>query len=235
MFHVKHTIVHTNVSRETLVIVEDALSKHRSRLEEYADKLLEWNKRVNLISRDINRGDLINHIHHSLMIMYSSAWVNKDLVIVDAGSGGGLPGIPLGIVSNNSIRLIDVVEKKMLACKDIIRGLKLSNIHTLHGNIAELSENDFVYVTKHAFKLADFVKITDRQNYKAAIFLKGDDYIHELAECTIPLSIEVIRLDHIHKEHFYKGKCIITLRKLNEKPGTPSPDFTYASIGSEAN
>jgi 16S rRNA (guanine527-N7)-methyltransferase len=235
MFHVKHTIVHANVSRETLAIVEDVMINHRSKLEEYADKLLEWNKRVNLISRDIDRNELIKHIHHSLMIMYSSAWVNSDVVIVDAGSGGGLPGIPLGIVSGNSVRLVDIVEKKMLACKDMIRGLKLSNVKTVHGTIAEISINDFIYVTKHAFKIADFINITDRQNYSAAIFLKGDDYIHELTECTIPLSIEIIQLDQLHDDKFYKGKCIVTLRKLNEKPGTSSTDSTFASIGTETN
>lgn len=235
MFHVKHAISSGIVSRETLDLVEDQIKNSRGQFGEYISKLLYWNKRVNLVSRDLSPDDLMLHVKHSLMIQYSSAWVNTGKYIVDAGSGGGLPGIPLAMISTNEIELIDVVEKKTMACKDIIRGLGLNNVKAKHRSIENRTElNTFMYVSKHAFKLSDFIRMTEGQTYTTAIFLKGDDYLTELSECQVPLTLEVIKLSDYHSDSFYTGKNVITLFNPYEKSRAEASDSSNASVKAEA-
>lgn len=216
MFHVKHKITQSNVSRETLELVESQKTLFSEQFERFASLILEWNKKINLVSRDIKKDELLNHIHHSLLIQYSKIWHSNYNRVIDAGSGGGLPGVPLSIVSNNEFLLVDIVEKKMLALNQILKALKLSNSNSFHQNISSLkvSQND-IYVSKHAFKLHDFFKLTGGQSYLGAIFLKGDGFFEELKSCEEPLDVEYISIDEIHRDQFYKGKYVISIKRLN--------------------
>ena len=231
MFHVKHSISSGIVSRETLDLVESQFDKNKGQFGEYISKLLYWNKRVNLVSRDLSPDDLRFHVKHSLMVQYSSSWINNGLKAFDAGSGGGLPGIPLAMVTSNEYELVDVVEKKMMVCRDIVRSLGLKNVRSRHRSIEENSEAEsFVYISKHAFKMSDFILLTEGQPYKAAIFLKGDDYLKELSECQVPLTLEVIKLSDYHSDAFYTGKNVITLFNPYEKSRTEASDSSDASV-----
>ncbi len=231
MFHVKHTISTGSVSRETLELVESQIAENRGLISEYISKLLYWNKRVNLVSRDLSVELIGKHVAHSLMIQYSSVWNNDASLIVDAGSGGGLPGIPLAMVSGNQFELVDIVEKKMMACKDIVRSIGVRNVKTKHSSIEQIVHSvPFLYVTKHAFKLNDFLQLTEGQNYSAAIFLKGDDYESELNECESSLMLEVIKLSDYHSDIFYAGKNVVTLFNPHEKPRTQASDSSDASV-----
>lgn len=235
MFHVKHTISSGIVSRETLGLVEAQFEEKRGQFDEYISKLLYWNKRVNLVSRDLSPDDLRIHVMHSLMIQYSSSWKGSGLHVVDAGSGGGLPGIPLSMTTTNVYELVDVVEKKIMACKDIVRGLGIKNVKAKHQSIEKIGgEAPYVYVSKHAFKLSDFVSLTEGQVYTSAIFLKGDDFLSELAECNSPLTLEVIKLSDYHRDAFYTGKNVITLFNPNEKSRAKASDSIDASVQTKA-
>ncbi len=231
MFHVKHKIIEGIVSRETLSRVEAQFEQNRGQIGEYISKLLYWNKRVNLVSRDLSPDDLRKHIYHSLMIQYSSLWENENLHFVDAGSGGGLPGIPLAMVSTNQFELVDVVEKKMMACRDIVRGLGLKNVKSKHQSISDVKKDrPFLFISKHAFKLFDFINLTKGQSYRAVIFLKGDDYMNEIKECETPLELEVIKLTDYHNDEFFVGKNVITLHNPHEKSRTQASDSSDAAI-----
>jgi len=231
MFHVKHTITEGIVSRETLSQVGAQFEQNKGQIGEYISKLLYWNKKVNLVSRDLSPDDLLKHVYHSLMIQYSSLWENECLHLVDAGSGGGLPGIPLAMVSTNQFELVDVVEKKMMACRDIVRGLGLKNVRSKHQSISQLDiHRSFLYVSKHAFKFTEFIRMTQGQSFKAAIFLKGDDYLNEIKECEIPLYLEIIKLSDYHSDEFYVGKNVITLHNPHEKSRTQASDSSDAAI-----
>ncbi|MDZ7691898.1 MAG: RsmG family class I SAM-dependent methyltransferase [Balneolaceae bacterium] len=107
-----HQITRQNVPRETFSRVDEFIEKNRDKLETYLDALFWWNNRVNLISRDVSRETAWEHIRHSLVI---SGFVNfKDAEhIVDAGTGGGLPGVPLAIAHpEKRYYLNDIVSKK---------------------------------------------------------------------------------------------------------------------------
>ncbi|HAC16084.1 MAG TPA: hypothetical protein DCE78_09095 [Bacteroidetes bacterium] len=216
MFHVKHRVTASNVSRETLELVENQKMLFNDQFELFTSVILQWNKKINLVSRDVSKSELLLHIHHSLMVQYAKLWDSGCNRVIDAGSGGGLPGVPLSIVSNNEILMVDVVEKKMLALNQIIKSLKIANSRSFHQNIESLSTTeDDLYVSKHAFKLSDFFELTKNQKYLGAIFLKGDGFIKELDLCEQALDVEYIVLDEIHKDPFYKGKYVLSIKRQN--------------------
>jgi 16S rRNA (guanine527-N7)-methyltransferase len=218
MFHVKHSVSEYIVPRETLNQVREIFGNRESQFSRFADELLFWNKKINLVSRDIEKETLLKHIEHSLCIMYAPGWANSGLRIVDAGSGGGLPGVPLAIASDNNYVLIDLVAKKMLAVGQMIKSLKLDNSKAVQEDLQDttLNEKDIV-ISKHAFKLYDFLKLTSHKRYNQAIFLKGEDFQEELDLCDVGLKVMYIPLEKYHSDQFYKGKYVVILN--NEKSG----------------
>jgi len=218
MFHVKHRVTEVIVSRETLDLVRGLFEREKEQFQHYAQELIQWNRKINLVSREIDKKEVLRHIEHSLCIMYVPEWENVGLDIIDAGSGGGLPGIPLAIVSDNKFLLIDVVLKKMMAVTQIIKSLKLKKVSAIQENLnaADMNENSII-ISKHAFKLDEFLKLTSDQTYKRAIFLKGDDFWQDLEHCADQLDVQYISLEKYHFEDFYKGKYVVIIQ--NEKSG----------------
>ena len=115
----------------------------QEQLKEYIAQLISWNARINLISRKDEENILSRHILHSLVLRMPGIcdydFTNKKTA--DVGTGGGLPGIPVKIVTPEvDMTLIDSVQKKIVACNDMIASLGLTGIHTLSGRAEELSK-----------------------------------------------------------------------------------------------
>jgi 16S rRNA (guanine527-N7)-methyltransferase len=97
-------------------------------LEVFAAGLLEWNQKINLISRKDVDNIFVNHILHSLTIAKYFPF-NDNTQILDIGTGGGLPGIPLAIFFPNCrFTLVDSIAKKIMVVNDIIEKLQLKNV-----------------------------------------------------------------------------------------------------------
>lgn len=203
-----------DVSRETSELVNELFSNHKRLLSDYSDSLRKWNKKVNVISRNTTNEELRNHIRHSLYL--STYIVDGCEHVVDAGSGGGLPGIPLGIAHpETSIHLIDVVAKKMLLTDAISRELGLKNVKSHHVSIVEFVPfNNSILVSKHAFKISDLLSMVKGKAYDRIVMLKGDDYEDELKLVEMPLKIEVHRIEAVEQSDFFKGKCIVSIQNL---------------------
>ena len=106
-----------------------SLTKKQNDLLIHFEKLIfDWNKKINLISRKDIDNFQMNHIVHSLsMSLYFQ--FNNGTKILDLGTGGGLPGIPLAIIFPHvNFHLIDKVGKKIAAVSDIVNSLKLRNV-----------------------------------------------------------------------------------------------------------
>ncbi len=201
------------VSRETLALVDELLLLHASMLNEYVDRLLWWNRKVNLVSRDLNKDDVLLHVKHSLLP--SSILLETEIPLwMDTGTGGGLPGIPLAIVCPEvHFILNDVVEKKGVVLKDIIGSLSLKNATVLIRDVAAIDiASPFGVLTKHAFKISDLLGRLNGKTWAELLMLKGSDYSSELIEVSdAPISVVATSLAQAIPNSFFDGKYLLRI------------------------
>ena len=102
---------------------------------------MDWNAKVNLISRNDVKNVWRNHILHSLSTL-SALKFERGTRILDLGTGGGLPGIPISIVRNDlTITLLDSIRKKTAAVQNMVDALSLSNVDVITGRAEEVGRN----------------------------------------------------------------------------------------------
>jgi 16S rRNA (guanine527-N7)-methyltransferase len=135
MFHVKRRGVAMQVSRETPKAIwdpETKLTPHQwAQLETYARLLQTLGRRHNLVSRETLQDVYRRHILHCLALAWRA--FPSGSVVVDWGTGGGLPAIPLAIAFPDiTVHAIEAVQKKVLAVRTMIRQLGLSNLQVHH-------------------------------------------------------------------------------------------------------
>ncbi|HKK45575.1 MAG TPA: 16S rRNA (guanine(527)-N(7))-methyltransferase RsmG [Balneolaceae bacterium] len=203
-----HKIKTHHVSRETFTKVDELVSEYRERLESYLDQLLWWNKRVNLVSRNVSRETIREHIRHSLVLSQFEAFKSAELV-VDAGTGGGLPGLPLAITHpKKHFVLNDLVTKKCLAMKQIAQKLRLTNLGIIDGSIEDFEQDHpFLLISKHAFKINELYRMTASLPWKNMVLYKGDNFEKELEG--IEKSLQVDSYDLSEESEFYQGKALV--------------------------
>lgn len=209
-----HSIKHINVSRETYNRVCKIYNSHKDGLEGYIDQLLWWNRKINLVSRNVSRETLVEHVRHSLFLSMLPCFKGAKH-IVDAGTGGGLPGIPLTVTTpDKNFLLNDIVSKKVLAVKQIKRKLGLDNVEVSSGSVERLKpSHEFLLVSKHAFKIKDLYEYTRSMAWSTMVFYKSSDFKEELQGIDESLGITVYKLDAWNKGGFYDGKAIVVIKR----------------------
>ena len=119
--------------------------EQKAKFSELLPLYKEWNKCINVISRkDINHLYL-NHVLHSLSIAKLISF-EKGTSVLDVGTGGGFPGIPLAILFPEvSFHLVDSIGKKIKVVSEIVKALNLENVTFSHQRVEELkSKYDFI-------------------------------------------------------------------------------------------
>lgn len=210
----QHLISYHSVPRETFSAVDKLIEIHNEKLQLYLDQLLWWNKKINLISRNVSRETVWEHIRHSLLLSQFAPFQNHSLII-DAGTGGGLPGIPLALIyPEKEFILNDIVTKKILAVKQMSKKMGLTNTSVIDGSIQNLSaDRNFLLISKHAFKINDLLKMAGDKKWKEAVFYKGDNIKDELDGIKESLNIDIYSLDKIESSGFYLGKTLTFIRR----------------------
>ena len=148
----------------------------------------EWNSRINVISRKDIEALYLKHVLHSLGIAKVIRF-KKGTRILDVGTGGGFPGIPLAILFPEvDFVLVDSIGKKIKVVEEVSRSLGLNNIVAIHGR-AEKVKGSFDFVVSRAVtRMEAFVPwvrkkiaVTDRHELQNGIlYLKGGDLTEEL-------------------------------------------------------
>lgn len=183
MDRIKKSVQICNVSRETFIEATTLFNEKRETFDRLLTYWLDWNKKINLFSKNINPVLLEKHVIHSLLLSLISD-VSEYNVVIDAGTGGGLPGIPLAMVDNGMpYYLVDKNKKKCLAIRDILRTLETRNTRIYHSDIASVKINGSIrLVSKHAFPVNKLVQATRHLNWVELAMLKGGDIYSELNE-----------------------------------------------------
>ena len=173
-----------------------------------------WNSKINLISRKDFENLYIHHILHSLSILKFIKFKNGTKVL-DVGTGGGFPGVPLAILFPEvEFTLIDGIGKKILAVNSIIRDLKINNAKGINIRAEDLSEKSDFILARAVGSLDKFYPLIQKNissnsfndMNNGLIYLKGGDLSHELRQ--IKHYKEVLISDYFN-EPFFKDKKII--------------------------
>ena len=174
----------------------------------------EWNDKINVISRKDIENLEINHILHSLAIAKFLPFVDGTTVL-DIGTGGGFPGIPLAVLFPDvKFHLIDRIGKKLKVAADVVEKLGLDNVTIQHGDIGECRQKfDFV-VSRAVMPQNDLMKLV-RKNIASdsvnavpngLITLKGGNLQEELKNLR---RSEIIDVSQYFNEPFFETKKIV--------------------------
>lgn len=176
----------------------------------------DWNSKINVISRKDIDELYLRHVLHSLSIAKLISF--KDgTSILDVGTGGGFPGIPLAILFPNCrFHLVDSIRKKITVVNNVVKELDLKNVKTSCSRVEAISEKyDFV-VSRAVTNMKDFVSwIKFKINKKSfndfkngVLYLKGGDLEDELKSFK---NVKTFELSEIFNEDFFIQKKVVYL------------------------
>jgi 16S rRNA (guanine527-N7)-methyltransferase len=159
--HTESSVRFFNICRENGLILDD---RQASLTRRFVELLREWNAKVNLISRRDEENIWWSHILHSVSILFFIQPA-PGMRVLDLGTGGGLPGIPMAILRNDlHIVLLDSIRKKTAAVQDMVENLVLTNVRVEtgraeeHGPQSGLSGAFDVVVARAVAPLEDLVR-----------------------------------------------------------------------------
>ena len=171
-------------------------------LNQLAIKLYDWNSKINLVSRKDIDSLILNHIIPSLSISLVKQFTSNEKVI-DIGTGGGLPGLPMAIACPNaSFTLLDSNGKKITAVKDMAESIGLKNVKTVNARAEDINETydfmmgravsavpTFLGFSSHFVNGKSQTKSIQSHNNitikSGLLYLKGGDFGDELNEAKI--------------------------------------------------
>ena len=170
------------------------------------------NSQLNLISRKDFENFYLHHILHSLSIIKLNLFPEKNLKIIDLGTGGGIPGIPLSIFyEKNNFILIDSIKKKINAVDEIIHELDLKNFRTINNRIENLELNADIIICRSVSSIKNILKWSKnsiKKNGKIILF-KGGDVEKELIK--INKRFTIYNIDTIYSNLYFQNKKIIEI------------------------
>ena len=179
----------------------------------------EWNEKINVISRKDMDSLYEKHILHSLGIAKVMAFSDRTKVL-DIGTGGGFPGIPLAILFPEvHFTLVDSIGKKITVVKEVSEGIGLKNITAIHSRAEDIKGQFHFVVSRAVTQMPVFLRWLrgkfDKEQFNpkhnGVLYLKGGDLAEELAG----LKSEIFNLKDYFEGEFFETKKVVYLSKGN--------------------
>lgn len=176
----------------------------------------DWNLKINVVSRKDIEELYLRHVLHSLAIAKFISF-NPGAQVLDVGTGGGFPGIPLAILfPETQFTLVDAIGKKIKVVQEVVDGLGLENVRAIHQRVEEdNNQYDFV-VSRAVAAMPTFMrwikgrikKVSEHPIKNGVLYLKGGDLGEELQDYR---TVQIYSLMDYYKEDFFETKKLVYL------------------------
>lgn len=176
----------------------------------------DWNLKINVVSRKDIDELYLRHVLHSLAIAKVIEF-KAGSKVMDVGTGGGFPGIPLAIMfPETQFHLVDSIAKKLKVVDEVVEGLGLTNVKTTHTRVEEINDTYDFIVSRAVAAMPTFVhwvkgKIAKTQNHNlknGILYLKGGDLSEELKDYR---TATIYDLTEFYAEPFFETKKVVHL------------------------
>ena len=176
----------------------------------------DWNSKINVVSRKDIDELYLRHVLHSLGIAKVIKFTDGSLIL-DVGTGGGFPGVPLAIMFPNcQFHLVDSINKKLKVINAVSEALGLTNIRTTHSRVEVINETYDFIVSRAVTAMPEFTKWVKGKTAKkqrnelknGILYLKGGDLTEELKQYT---TVKAYLLSDYFEEDFFETKKVIHL------------------------
>ena len=183
----------------------------------------DWNQKINVVSRKDIDELYLRHVLHSLGIAKIQRF-NEGAQVLDVGTGGGFPGVPLAILFPEvKFTLVDAIGKKIKVVQEVVEGLQLDNVIAVHSRIEDLGgQYDFI-VSRAVAAMPTFVhwvkgkikKDSAHERKNGILYLKGGDLAEELKEYK---TVQIFDLKEHFQEEFFETKKVVYLPQKYQNP-----------------
>lgn len=176
----------------------------------------EWNEKINVISRKDIEHLYVHHVLHSLAI-YKFLQFNPGSKIMDVGTGGGFPGIPLAIMQPEcDFTLADSIGKKIKVAREVSHAIGLENVKPIQVRAEKIKDRFDFIVSRAVTALPKFTKLTMKKLKKeqmnalpnGIIYLKGGEFEEELNELDF-VHVDVFNIDEYFDLPYFETKKIV--------------------------
>ena len=194
----------------------DLTDVQKQQINQLEDLYKFWNAQINVISRKDIDSLFLRHVLHSLGIAKVIRFLPGEKIL-DVGTGGGFPGIPLAIMfPESSFYLVDSIGKKIKVVNEVSSALGLRNLQASHARAEQINDKFNFVVSRAVTQLKDFypwikAKFTaESRNIlpNGVLYLKGGDLEQELKESRLK-NIQQISLSAYFSEEFFETKYVI--------------------------
>ena len=180
------------------------------------DLYKDWNSKINVVSRKDIDELYLRHVLHSLGIAKVMKFTDGSSIL-DVGTGGGFPGVPLAIMFPNcKFHLVDSINKKLKVINAVAESIGLDNVKTTHSRVEAIEETYDFIVSRAVTAMPEFTKwvkgkIAKKQQNEfknGILYLKGGDLTEELQQYT---NVKAYLLSDYFEEDFYDTKKVVYL------------------------
>ncbi|GIM53260.1 ribosomal RNA small subunit methyltransferase G [Capnocytophaga cynodegmi] len=191
--------------------------KQISQFEKLKPVYEQWNAKINVISRKDMDSFYERHVLHSLAIAKIVSFL-ADSEVLDVGTGGGFPGVPLAILfPQTKFTLVDSIGKKIKVVEEVCKELDIKNVTAINSRVEQIDKKFDFIVSRAVTQMPEFVKWVRGKIKKSSkhsldngiLYLKGGDLTEELVSFK---NVQLYEISNFFSEEFFETKKVVYLK-----------------------